>query len=148
MNAIESMIMRVRELRGAIDEEMRAAVAEYSDIIIDMVANDQLYERGINGRGVEISSYEPYHMSTIRIKLKKGQPVDRVTLRDTGRFHRSFKLRTDAEGFYIEPTDGKTEMLKNRYGSLILRLSPDNVSELLRGYIRPYLVKRLKNHYL
>lgn len=98
MNAIEPMITRVRELHGAIDEELRAAVVEYSDIIIDMVANDQLYERGINGRGVEISSYEPYHMSTIRIKLEKGQPVDRVTLRDTGRFHRSFRLKTDAEG--------------------------------------------------
>lgn len=147
MNAIANLIRRVKATRDVINEELRAIIMEYSDVIIDMVANDQLYERGINGYGEDISSYEPYKMGTIRIKREKGQPTDRVTLRDTGAFHRSFRLRSDDEGFYIVATDVKTKDLKAKYGSAILRLSPDNIAELLKGYVKPELIKRIK-HYL
>lgn len=147
MKAVDRLIRRVRAAKEVVEEELPSIIQDYSDIIIDMVANEQLYEQGINGYGESIASYEPYSVNTIRIKLNRGQPADRVTLRDTGSFHQSFRLKTDDEGFYISPTDKKTLSLTDRYGSGILRLTNENVAELIRGYVRPELLKRIK-HYL
>ena len=52
--------------------------------IVDMNAEEQLFEQGINRLGVDIMDYAPYSPLTIAIKEEKGQPTNRVTLRDTG----------------------------------------------------------------
>lgn len=64
--------------------------------IVDLNAEEQLFEQGINRLGVEISDYAPYSPVTIAIKEAKGQPTNRVTLRDEGDFESSFfwKLAT------------------------------------------------------
>ena len=49
--------------------------------IVDLNAEEQLFEQGINRLGVEISDYAPYSPVTIAIKEAKGQPTNRVTLR-------------------------------------------------------------------
>lgn len=58
--------------------------------IVDMNAEEQLFEQGINRLGVDIMDYAPYSPLTIAIKEEKGQPTNRVTLRDTGDFEASF----------------------------------------------------------
>lgn len=58
--------------------------------IVDMNAEEQLVEQGINRLGVDIMDYAPYSPLTIAIKEEKGQPTNRVTLRDTGDFEASF----------------------------------------------------------
>ena len=58
--------------------------------IVDMNAEEQLFEQGINRLGVDISDYAPYSPVTIEIKRLKGQPTNRVTLRDEGDFESSF----------------------------------------------------------
>lgn len=55
-----------------------------------MNAEEQLFEQGINRLGVDIMDYAPYSPLTIAIKEEKGQPTNRVTLRDTGDFEASF----------------------------------------------------------
>lgn len=53
--------------------------------------NEQLYQ-GIDAKGVRLDSkggsYSPF---TILLKQRKGQPTNRVTLKDTGAFYRSIK---------------------------------------------------------
>jgi hypothetical protein len=65
-------------IRDIIDDGMTTA------FIIDANAEEQLFEQGINRLGVDIMDYRPYTPLTIAIKEEKGQPTNRVTLRDEG----------------------------------------------------------------
>lgn len=113
--------------------------------IIDMNAEEQLFEQGINRLGVDIMDYAPYSPLTIAIKEEKGQPTNRVTLRDTGDFEASFFLEVGDKQFEIKAADFKTEGLIKKYGRQILGLTTENIGALIWQYIYPDLLKQTKN---
>lgn len=119
-------------------------IQEFEPEICDMNSENQLYERGVNNLGVEIMDYMPYRPKTIEIKEIKGQPTDRVTLRDEGDFHGSFFLQIYADKFEIRASDEKTEWLIKKYGRQILGLTPDNQAELAGEYIYPELLTKAR----
>ena len=123
---------------------LEGIIRDKEDVIVSAIANDQLYRRGIDGKGVKIMDYAPYAPRTIANKRKKGQPTTRVTLRDTGRFHRAMKVVFTGDGFYVTSDDSKTDKLKTKYGEAIFRLTNENLNRILRVHIRREFVKRLK----
>lgn len=135
---------RLRKFRDILDDELKKEVMRHEEVILDMVRS-QLYDEGITGKGVSIMSYEPYAIRTIKRKIKKGQPYDRVTLKDTGAFYDSLYVEFDEKGFYVTSTDDKAKFLLAKYGTSIFRLTDENLSILLREYIRPELAEKLKN---
>lgn len=112
--------------------------------IVDMNAEEQLYEQGVNNLGVSIMDYRPYSEITIEIKKAKGQPTNRVTLRDEGNFESSFFLEVGKESFEIKASDFKTEHLIKMYGRQILGLTDENLSTLIWQYIYPDLLEKTK----
>lgn len=112
--------------------------------IVDMNAQDQLYEQGINRLGVDIMDYAPYSPLTIQIKEEKGQPTNRVTLRDTGDFETSFFIEANDRQFEIKASDFKTEELIKKYGRQILGLTDENIQALIWQYIYPDLISRIQ----
>lgn len=146
--SIRNLIYRLRKYKDIIDTELKEEIMRNEEVIVRMIADEQLYEHGIEGRGIEIRSYAPYSSRTIKNKIKKGQPYDRVTLRDTGKFHASLKVVFDDNGFYVVSTDDKAEEILEKYGRTIFRLSNKNLSVLLNDYIRPSLKEKFKNYIL
>lgn len=146
--SIRNLVYRLRKFKDILDEELKDEILKNEDVIVQMIARDQLYEEGIEGRGIPIMSYQPYTAGTIKRKQKKGQPYDRVTLRDTGDFHSSLHVEFDEEGFYVTSSDDKAKYLLARYGKTIFRLTDENLTELLRDYIRPSLKEKLKEKLL
>jgi len=74
----------------------------------------RLLEQGTDVDGKQIRTFraeqgEVYNRFTIESKYKKGQPFDRVTLKDTGEFHNSFKVESDSKGFAIEGDEDKPD---------------------------------------
>lgn len=112
--------------------------------ILDMNAEVQLYEQGINRLGVDIMDYAPYSPLTIAIKKEKGQPTDRVTLHDEGDFAASFYLEVGDKQFEIKASDFKTEDLIKKYGRQILGLTNENIAELIWEYLFPDLMNKAK----
>lgn len=112
--------------------------------IVDMNAQDQLYEQGINRLGVDIMDYAPYSPLTIQIKEEKGQPTNRVTLRDMGDFETSFFIEANDRQFEIKASDFKTEELIKKYGRQILGLTDENIQALIWQYIYPDLISRIQ----
>lgn len=112
--------------------------------IVDLNAEEQLYEQGINRLGVEIADYAPYSPVTIAIKEAKGQPTNRVTLRDEGDFESSFFLEVGDKQFEIKASDFKTEDLIRKYGRQILGLADENIAILIWQYIYPDLINEAK----
>lgn len=143
--SIRNLVYRLRKFKDVLDQELKDEIMRNEEVIVKMVAEEQLYELGIEGRGIEIASYRPYTPRTIKKKQRKGQPYDRVTLRDTGEFHKSLKVVFDDNGFYVTSTDDKAQYLLERYGKTIFRLTNENLKILLNEYIRPSLKVKLKN---
>ena len=141
---LRNLEYRLRAFKDNLPIYLEDIIRDKEDVIVSAIADDQLYRRGINGRGEKIMSYMPYTAKTIQNKKRKGQPTTRVTLRDTGAFHKSMFVVFDSEGFYITASDEKTEKLIKRYGEEIFRLTDKNFTRIIQSHIRKELVKRLK----
>lgn len=146
MNSIVQMRERATRLKNGLAGGVfvREIIINDEHIICDMNAEQQLYEEGINRLGVKISDYAPYSPLTIEIKTHKGQPTDRVTLRDTGEFHGSFYVEATNTTFEIKAADWKTEKLLKKYGKGILGLTEGSLAELVWQYIYPELINKAK----
>lgn len=142
--SIKNLEYRLRAFKDNLPALLEDIIRDKEDVIVSAIANDQLYRRGINGDGQKIMDYAPYAPRTIRAKKKKGQPTTRVTLRDTGEFHRSMFLVFDHEGFYVTSNDDKTPYLVKKYGDKIFKLTDKNLTRILQSHIRKELVKRIK----
>lgn len=115
--------------------------------IIALNTEKQLFTEGKNALGVSIASYEPYSDVTLTIKAQKGQPTDRVTLRDTQAFHNSFFIFADNKAAYFKATDKKAQKLYDRYGQ-IFGLTNESKNIVIWEMLYPMLMAELKSHLL
>jgi len=98
--------------------------------------SSQLYELGEDSTGRKLEdiggSYSPY---TVKEKLRKGQPIDRVTLKDTGDFYATFKVIPFKGGFTIEANTIKDRQnLENDWGTEIIGLNQENLQRVIDYY--------------
>lgn len=138
-----NLTARLRQFNTDLVNTMQDIILEYETVIVDMNAEEQLYEQGITSYGVSIASYAPYSELTIQIKEQKGQPTNRVTLRDEGDFEGSFFVKINPESFEVKAGDWKTEDLTRQYGDEILGLTVENINEFVNQYLFPRLQKAL-----
>lgn len=140
--SLRSLTYRLRKFKPILDECLRDVIEEHEKEIVDMIRS-QLWS-GFNG--YEENIIPPYADRTIKRKISKGQPTDRVTLKDTGAFYQSLSIEFDNDGFRVVSDDKKAVHLLSRYGEDVLRLANKNLKELLTQYIRPILGERLKEY--
>lgn len=145
LDAILSLISTIENVGEKLTDGtyMRKALENSEDQVVEANVN-QLNELGINSLGVSISTYAPYTPFTVAMKKQKGQPYDRVTLRDTGAFHGSFTIVFDPDSFYLTSTDPKTEELIEKYGPEIFGLTPVNEEGIAREYWTPDIISQMK----
>lgn len=141
---LRNLEYRLRAFRDYLPDLLQEAVREKEDVIVSAIVDDQLYRRGITGTGEKIMDYMPYSARTKVRKLKKGQPATRVTLRDSGAFHKAMGIVYEDDGFRITSEDYKTKWLVRRYGPEIFKLTNDNLNRILRVHIRRYIEKRVR----
>ena len=90
----------------------------------------QLFDQGEDSRGIELAAVGgSYALSTIRIKKKKRQPSNRITLKDTGKFHKSFDIQVKPNANFTITADTMKEGqdLTDRWGKDIIGLQDENV---------------------
>ena len=119
---------------------------ELQEMIIYFNTTDQLFLKGEDSLGRKLEDIGGgYSFYTISVKLEKGQPTDRVTLKDTGDFHGSFRVEVPRGADYIvivaDPyKEGKD--ITEEWGGHIIGLNPENL-----GKIREYVNEKLVNIY-
>lgn len=92
---------------------------------------------GVRSTGTEIKpDYAPL---TVLIKDQKGQPSDRVTLKDTGQFYDNIFVDVNSDTFEIDSNDAKSEALKKKYGNRIFGLTPESRGEYVQYHFFPAL---------
>ena len=143
-------VTRLKKRLTNLDERLRNGtiisriIKENEAYIIDLNAEQQIFEQGVNRLGVKIADYMPYSPLTIQIKREKGQPTDRVTLRDTGEFETSFFLEIGTDRFEIKARDEKTEDLIKKYGRQIFGLTKENIQSIIQEYIYPDVMEETR----
>jgi hypothetical protein len=123
-----------------ITEEVRESIIETSDEITELNRGQMFI--GKRSDGSEITP--TYSDLTIELKEQKGQPSDRVTLKDTGAFWDSLTVDVNSDSFTIDATDSKTEKLSKKYGDKIFGLTAESKrEEYIPLYFFPALQKRI-----
>jgi len=126
---------------------------EFKTLVIKLntegLPTSQLFLKGQDSTGKDLDKiggeYSPF---TVEEKKRKGQPTDRVTLKDTGDFYMSFEVIPFKGGFIIEADttkDGKS--LEDDWGENIIGLQDENVQLVIEFYkqaIQSRINNRLK----
>lgn len=96
----------------------------------------QLYELGEDSEGTKLDDIGGgYTIFTIYEKLKFNQPIDRVTLKDTGDFYASFIIKPYKGGFEIDADTFKDgDNLETRWGKNIIGLNDENLQIIINFY--------------
>lgn len=139
--SIKNMISEMTRFHGGVAGHLMDVAKKHEDTILDLNTESQLFEKGETGEGTPITpAYRPF---TVRIKKQKGQPTNRVTLRDSGDFHKSFRVIFSKTQFRITADDEKTQKLVDKYGGQILGLSEDSLDTLAEG-VKPDMIKKTR----
>lgn len=143
------MIMRILEVRNRFanldtDKICISAVERTKDTIADLNA-EQMF-KGLRSDGSEITP--DYSDVTIAIKEEKGQPTDRVTLRDKGDFQNELYADIQGDKLIINSRDEKAAALDKKYSKAkgsIYGLSGPFKREYLNEKLRPEFKKLMQN---
>ena len=90
---------------------MNDCINDTSETILD--ANRSQLMDGLDKTGREI--IPEYTTLTKQIKAEKGQPTDRVTLKDTGEWHKSLFMKNEGGKIFIESQHELTDKLLMKY---------------------------------
>lgn len=107
------------------------------DGITNYITEVQLFDEGEDGLGVKLKEYSPF---TISEKRRKGQPFDRTTLKDTGKFYNSFRVVVNGAG-EVKIVVNDINDLINKYGINILTLSNEGIE-----VIKPKVIQIIKRY--
>jgi hypothetical protein len=132
--------MRLKELdkfitplrRVNLRQALKEAAMQHRQDALDLQQEQQY--AGKEATGQEITP--AYARLTVQIKKAKGQPADRVTLKDTGAFYRQQYTAFQNDHFEIKSRNGKTPKLLEKYGENIFGLTAGNKARLA-GWIKP-----------
>jgi hypothetical protein len=143
-------MMNVWQLKKATDEIIRDYYKELINILESLAKAiaetnaDQMFA-GLRADDTEIEpAYKPF---TIAIKKEKGQPTDRVTLKDTGEFHRSIFVKFEGDKIIIDSDNDLRDKLVKKYGATIFGLTKQNKTALihvLEKRLNQWAINKLK----
>ena len=138
----QKKISQLTKIKKNLNRFIGESALRHSNIIEDSITEEQLFEKGIDGLGKSLPSYSPV---TIQLKKLKGQPFDRTTLRDSGDFHSSIKVKLQKDGIKIEsdPIKEDTNLLEV-YGEEILFLTEENLTEFRNVLLKDDLIKDIR----
>ena len=136
LNELEALVLQIRD---SIPAWIKAAVENNKEVIIDLQTQVQMYQ-GNTSEDSEI--LPPYAESTKKRKLANQQPIDRVTLKDTGKFYESIEVDVRNDEFEIKSPIQYSIYLVRKYGA-IFGLTPKNLEKFVLDYIVPEIKKNI-----
>tara|TARA_R110000796_G_scaffold112933_2_gene224620 strand:+ start:453 stop:905 length:453 start_codon:yes stop_codon:yes gene_type:complete len=127
----------VEDLQNAINNSIQESISQNNQVILELQTQEQMYQ-GIDSKGIDIKP--AYAASTIKIKRRKGQPTDRVTLFDSGEFYKSLEVIAGKNDAIIRTIISYSVFLVNKYAD-ILGLDEENWTVFLEKYTIPTIKK-------
>lgn len=125
---IANLLNKVKSVEESMNEIILMVVKKNEREVLRLNVDEQLY-KGVNSMGEKIKPR--YSSATVKRKKKKGQPFNRVTLKDEGDFYDGFFVEYGVDEFSLQGDDKKTRYLIKRYGKEIFGLTDKSLSDLI-----------------
>jgi hypothetical protein len=140
MEIFKRQIKFIEDFEVQLHAQLEFAIREFDFVIKDYVINKQLFREGMDGDGEKLPGYK---RTTIRLKIIKGDPADRMTLRDTGEFYSHIQIDAFNDRFEITSNVDHDvfilSRLKKQGHPNILKVTDENIIEFLSNYYLPKL---------
>lgn len=136
--ALRDVVKALRRIK--VEDLALEATEKFKEEILDLNTEEQLF-KGVDAQGQSLGEYSPF---TVEIKEAKGQPTDRVTLKDEGDFYNSLFTNTDRFPVKIDSKDPKRNELVERFGTDILGLTGENKDKIVDDQIKEDTQDRFK----
>lgn len=101
----------------------------------------QLEEQGLDAEAVPTGEYAP---RTVQMKIQKGQRYDHITLKDTGDFFDSMKLKIQDKAARIQADMKKPDQDLEKQWPDALGLTPDSI-EAIRPLFNELFLEEYQN---
>ena len=129
---------KVQELRASINPSIKKAFEDNDLEVKSIQVDKQLFGKGEKADGSMIRpAYSPI---TVSIKRKKGQPINRVTLKDSGDFYQSIKVIAKDDELEITTSISYAKYLFKKYGDNVLGIQ----EELMRDFLEKHILGQIK----
>jgi hypothetical protein len=142
MNDLEVFANKLKSYTVERQEADLAAIVKSHEAEIVDINLEQLMA-GQNSDGSPIMP--EYTDRTVEIKKAKGQPSDRVTLKDEGDFHNSFFLEGEQFPFTTFATDIKLPELTEKYGDAIFGFTEESKARISNDVLKEDITEYYKN---
>ena len=127
----------VEMLEKTINSSIQESIIQNNQVILELQTQEQMYQ-GKDSKGIDIKP--AYADSTIKIKRRKRQPTDRVTLFDTGAFYNSLEIIAGQNDAIIRTIISYSVFLVDKYAD-ILGLDEESWTKFLENYTIPTIKK-------
>ncbi|WP_426491073.1 hypothetical protein [Hymenobacter sp. 102] len=138
---LDALARALQRLPRALEQQVEDTVRDNTAFLED--ANTAQLAQGKDATGADIGP--EYTDLTIALKQIKGQPTDRVTLRDEGDFYSGIVAKLSGKQFDLVGTDPKTAELEEKYGPDIIGLPDPALEEFRQDYVKPDLQQKTRD---
>lgn len=142
MGIFDRQIRFIENLESELFKEMENSIKGFGFELEEAITEDQLFNRGVDGNEKKLLGYS---RTTIRIKIAKGQPVDRTTLKDENNFHPSIQIDAFSDRFEVSSNVTHAKFLLSRYGQDILKVSNKNMKEFMLKHFIPAIKQNIND---
>lgn len=122
------------KLESDIFLEFEKTIRQFDFVLKDFIVNKQLFREGIDGKSKRL---EGYKRTTIRLKIAKGDPADRTTLKDSGDFYANIEIKAFSDRFEVSSGVEYDKYILKRYGKDVLRITDENLQLFVKNYFIP-----------
>lgn len=144
MALFEKQIKFIDEVESQLFKQLETTIRSFDFVLKDYVINKQLFREGVDGNNVKLPGYR---RTTIRLKIAKGDPVDRTTLRDSGEFYSHIQVDAFSDRFEVSSNVSHDVHIIKRYGKDVLKISNENIQEFMQTYFIPNFRNYVKNNF-
>lgn len=141
-DAIDKAIKKLKLMKASINKALQTSINTNKNVLIEQQTDGQ-FDKGKDANS--ISFIPSYATSTKRIKRKKGQPTDRVTLKDTGKLYDSVNIQAGTkEVVFSANVDYYKYLVAHYKTNQILGIQPKEMKSFIKKYTTPEILKNFK----
>jgi hypothetical protein len=141
MGKVADMISKLQLLTPqAMEQIVLATILKNQNEVLDL--NIAQLQEGLTSENEKVAP--PYSALTVEIKKTKGQPTDRVTLKDEGDFYRGFYFERGEFPLIVNSTDWKADKLTDKYGNNIFGFNKQNKTYIAKEIVQPELIRTIR----
>ena len=142
MGVVNRFNKKLQEMKASINKSIQTSIAKNESVLVDQQTEGQ-FDKGKDA--FNISIVPSYATSTKRYKQRNGQPIDRVTLKDTGKLYDNVQIQANTTQAVISANVNYFKYLVAHYvNNQLLGIQEPAMQQFLIKYTLPEIEKNFK----